>query len=216
MLDYNKFIGTIDNSFLSHNEIEDVKTKIFNHHHLWQTSPYRPNARFFPYGLYSEPLLRYAKSVSNYKDILDLLFSSYYEKIQQRLSNIFQRNCCYHNFYCKPGFHIFGPKELDYTHLNFHYDLFSNRVFGKLYSFIIPIMVPESGAGLLYCEPEDKNIASAMKNPLTLKYTKPGMLAMWDATILHAIKPFTLKENEYRITWQFHVAIRDPNPIIFW
>jgi len=205
--EYINFIGIIDDNFLSPEEVEDIKKKVFDNKHLWK---FEGTTGFFPHGLYSKSSNEYAVIVKEFEDILETNFSNVYNKIQKKVSDIFNVSCSFVKHRNKPGFHIFGPGPLNYTTINFHSDIFTNE-WGEIYSFIIPISLPSSSTGLQYIDTD--------KLSRTLFYKKTGLLGMWDGRITHCIKPFVLLEGEYRMTIQFHVAINRlcPNKsIIFW
>ena len=207
---YKNFIGIIDDDFLSQQEVDDIKKKVFNNKHLWK---FEGSTGFFPYGLYSKRSEEYLRTVREFENILETNFSDVYNKIQKKVSDIFNVSCNFVNHKNKPGFHIFGPGPLNYTTVNYHTDVFKD-VWGDIYSFIIPISLPNVITGLEYIDPNKLSNSSKI-----LFYKKTGVLGMWDSSIVHCIKPFVLAEEEYRITIQFHVAINRicPNKsIIFW
>jgi hypothetical protein len=218
---YSNFVGIIEDNFLSQNEIIDIKEKVLQYKELWK---FEGDTGFFPYGLYAKEDKEYRLLVDEFRNLLETNFSSVYTKIQKKISDLFETSISFVSHKHKPGFHIFGPGPLDYKNINYHTDQFPN-VLGKIYSFIIPISLPETPTGLDYI-PVEKNIGisdikryASTEICKTLIYNNPGCLGMWDGNVIHTIKPFILNKNEYRITMQFHMAFNTIYPsksFIFW
>jgi|GEM_PF-5170089 len=189
-------IATIKRNFLSAIEIQDIKDKIHSANHLWQESSQIATFKFLPYGTYSVSDDVYKSTVPKYKAFLDENFSIYYKKIQETISDYFGKTAVYDEHRNKPGFHVIGPGILDYKNYNYHKDGFKNLRGYTIYSLIIPIQLPNTGAGLNY-------IIDGVTQELTYDV---GSLYMWEGNLLHSIKPFYLDEGEYRITMQMHIA----------
>jgi hypothetical protein len=97
-----------------------------------------------------------------------------------------------------------------YDCYNFHKDNFSYlsqiTTPGPIVSMIIPISLPVTGGSLLY-----------KTSDVTTRFEySEGMLAQWASQILHSIEPFSLTQNECRITMQMHLNIRENEIAIFW
>jgi hypothetical protein len=124
--------------------------------------------------------------------------------------------CVYKENTSLPGFHIFGhglnAKPVQYNYFYTHQDSFpSNGLqmegLASIYSFIIPIQNPKSGAKLEY-------LLDGQYKPY--RYNE-GELSYWEGTLPHRIGYFELDgEDDYRITWQIHVAVQQGKGYIFW
>lgn len=218
-------ISIIDNNFLNNVECKDIENKILSNKTLWQT-PHEHYLIYFPYALYLTnrkfySTTEYFDNVKRYKNIMYDLFGSYYEKIRKKLEEEFQVEIQFEPTLNYPGFHIVNKR----ININFHKDVFFEfqKIHDlesqncKILSVILPISLPESGAGLLIRH-------KTYESRTTLEYDDelnyvPGMLAVWDGDISHSLRPFDpVTESDYRITMQMHVGISlvESKGYLFW
>jgi hypothetical protein len=219
---HKNFIGIIEENFLSLKETEDIKNKVLNHSKFW-TNFY--HTKIFPPGIAYRKDRKdiYKTEVENFQSILENNFSNVYEKISEKVSNIFNCRCNFVLDKHKPGFHIWGPGPYTHSHIHYHVDQFTG-IRDKIYSFTIPISLPTEPTGLNYVDPLQTYPKYTTKEMFHKQYAKTifykiGCLVMTDGLVMHSIKPFILNENEYRITIQFHVGLKKDNPdesFIFW
>jgi hypothetical protein len=204
----------IDNNFLSKNEIEDIKTKVFLLKENWVALGAKEEktfssiiTRMMPAGMYASQFD--ANNVLENNKLMYENFSVYYNKIKEKLSAYYNMPVDYSNNFQLPGFHIFvtnNVKNISYTNLNFHRDGFKHFTSSKIDSIVIPISLPNIGGSLLFNDP-----------PEIFLY-KEGMMGIWPGNIIHSIEPFTFSNSsECRITMQMHVTML-PNKkrMIFW
>jgi len=209
----------IDHSFLTKDEIKDIKTKVLLLRDKWV--PLNPTeekifdsvvVRMMPAGMYNFSLTEEEIKANN--QLMHDNFSIYYTKIKEKLSLYYNIPVDYSHEFQFPGFHIFitdNVKNVSYRHLNFHKDKFPEHFsFHTLDSIVIPISLPATGGSLLF------------NNPPEIFPYKEGMMAIWPGDLIHSIEPFTFTDSiECRITMQMHVAFAKlPRPtkkgIIFW
>jgi hypothetical protein len=209
----------IDISFLTRDEIKDIKTKVLLLRDHWV--PLNPKqkktfdsivVRMMPTGMYTSSFSKEEVKINN-RLMLDN-FSVYYNKIKEKLSSYYNIPVDYSHEFQLPGFHIFvtdDVKNVSYPYLNFHTDEFLKHFsYHNIDSFVIPISLPLSGGSLLF------------NNPSEIFPYKEGMMAIWPGDLIHSIEPFTFTDStECRITMQMHVAFgKLPRPakkgIIFW
>jgi len=210
----------LETNFLSSDDIREVKTKVLALVNDWLYLKYTPNAiiptRMLPPGLYSRTSSQYKEDVIQYKKLMFDNFSKIYESIKLRLVEHFQVDLVYHQSTHYPGFHIFklteGNDYGEYGWHNFHKDGFpflnSFIQYETIYSFVIPIELPNVNGSLLF---STNDSASYEK----IQY-QVGDLYIWHGHLIHSIEPFVLHGNETRITMQFHVAVSNDSGIIFW
>jgi hypothetical protein len=218
---YKNFVGIVDDNFLSSDEVNDIKEKVFNNSHLWENY-FTVNVLPSGHSYIRDPKM-YVASVKKYQKILEDNFFSVYEKLHKKINDTFNCKCDFMPDKHKPGFHIFGPGPLVHVQKHYHTDNFHN-ITEKIYSYTIPIVLPLEPTGLSYLDPLGSYPKHASKDYLHRKHTKtvfykPGCLVMIDGAVTHAIKPFTLDKNEYRITMQLHVGLNRKDPdrsFIFW
>lgn len=219
---YEKHPIVIDECFLSIDEINDIRCKIFNLKHLWQYLDQKNqiennlNVMLLPLGKYTRNNEDYSNDVKKLKHIMFENFYLLYNRIKEEIEKIYKCSVNFLPYAHYPGFHIFfndkNHKNM-YPFYKFHKDvfLFSSLNLGKIDSYIVPISLPSVQTGLAY----HTNISSLEKEHLTFYY-KIGSLISWDGNILHSIKPFYLLPKESRITLQFHVGIGHDQNFIFW
>lgn len=222
---YNKF-AVISNNFLSDLECLDIKTKLVENQQLWQQSHVR-YFNFFPLAMYLVDHYQYRNNVKIYKNVCNTLFSVYYARLLQTLSEKLQMELSYDDNLNYPGFHISNGVPM--VSPNFHVDSFpgiskllsqQNKIrysSPKIFSIIVVVSTTEQNTGLALRNPS-KNYLE--RNKLSFDeeyYYNKGMLAIWDGSIQHSIKPFIpIDANDYRITMQGHIAISGEKGIIFW
>lgn len=232
------FPTCLDPDFLSAEDIERVKEFLFNNKSDWYgientplvnynthtvgTDPDRHFAHFYGPSLYSmqgtdDAYRNYIELIEKYNKPLLTEFYPIYHKMADAIGKALKADAgfCPHTNMV-PGFHIFGnglDEKVDYDYFYDHTDDFPIRAVGgfppgEIYSLIIPIQIPETGACLEYKKYDETYH----------RYNyKVGSLSMWSGKMPHRIGHFTLSnKNDYRITWQIHVSLREQTGIIFW
>jgi len=192
-------ISTIDKNFLDANAIDDILSKVHMLNDHWRE---KFSINFLPYGIYSVEPSVYRQSVSSYTDIMCNNFSVYHDKIKLKLEEYFNLDINFDTKCHKVGFHIFGPGPLVYDIENFHCDAFTRFRDYKIHSIIIPLT--DVDCGLMY----------KTDNKIEYFNYEPGTMYCWRGDLVHAIKPFSLDKDEYRITMQMHLAIKHPKHIL--
>lgn len=222
----------IDTNFLNQTELEDIKTKVFMLKNHWKSvidEESRVNlliTRLLPAGSYSNHFSE--QEIENNNKIMFENFSSYYDKIKNKLSEYFNIPLDYSSSLQYPGFHIFlngnGNNEVKKSSINFHLDRFQkiNKLIRieKIESVIIPITLPNAGGCLLWNNSSNRNLTNRYLPELDSDkrfYYTPGMMATWPGELRHSIGPFTLMNSlESRITMQMHISLYSDHGIIFW
>lgn len=158
----------------------------------------------------------YKRLAKQYNQIMHDLFYDHYVHLRETLSEYMGFPCSYHETPSLPGFHIFGPgleHPVKYGYFKYHHDklegvgreiLKTNVV---IESFTLPLINPVGGSSLEWI---DEN-----NNERKLHYI-PGTLYHWPGNLTHRIGHFTLKEHEWRLTFQAHVAHNNREGVIFW
>lgn len=227
---------SVNKHFLFEEEVHYVRDIIFSNKEKWfninNTSLARlgshisgvdPSvhfAHFFGPSLYSmsspDYLPKYQKLVREYNNILNEKFERFYVRLKTNIEAQLGVECVFKDNTSLPGFHIFGSgidgKVVEYNYFYTHIDSFpaiglDMRGPGEVYSFIIPIQVPKSGAKLEYF----------IDSKLQSYDYSPGELSCWTGNLPHRIGYFKLDGvDDYRITWQLHVAVQNNKGYIFW
>lgn len=219
----------IQSKFLNEGELSDIKSKVISLKQHWKylkpESEANLTTRMLPIGMYSTTYDLYKEIVLQNKNLMHSNFFDTYEKIRHRVSDYFNCECMYHSDTNYPGFHIYVlPDHLDYGEYNwynFHtdgFDFLSNFFsYDKIYSIVIPIELPKINGSLLYTlsKSSPKNLTGDSVTYNKMQY-QSGDILVWQGNLIHSIEPFTLRNNECRITIQCHVAIRNNTGIIFW
>ena len=219
----------IDECFLSMEEINDIKLKVFDLKQFWQYLGQKTeiennlDVMLLPLGKYTRNNKDYSIDVKTLKHIMFENFSTFYNRIKEEIEKIHECEVNFLPYSHYPGFHIFHNSKnyiCHYPFYRFHKDrfFFDSLHLGKIYSYTVPILLPSLPTGLAYCtnnlqSPTNKN--SLEKEHLTFYY-KVGSLIRWNGNLLHSIKPFHLIPNESRITLQFHVSIGYDQNFLFW
>lgn len=223
--------NVIDQNFLTQDELEDVKAKVFMLKDHWkpisdqleQSSPVV--SKILPAGTYSKFFDE--KEIANNNKLMSENFGVYYDRIKTKLSEYFSVPIDYSSFLQYPGFHIFvnnGNNQVFKSHVNFHLDRFPklhNKVhFGRIESVIIPITIPSSGGYLLFNNNSERNpdnrFSPRMSTDQVFNYTT-GMMATWPGELQHSIGPFSLNDSsESRISMQMHINLHSDHGTIFW
>jgi hypothetical protein len=209
--------------FLNQSEIIDIKNKVLELKSLWQYLHHTTNknlnsnvitTQMLSPGMYSRQHFAYMISVKKFKPIMKEQFNTYYNKIKTKIEQVYNKPVIYLDKANYPGFHIYelsGNQSVSkYDCYNFHKDNFSYlsqiTTPGSIVSMIIPISLPVTGGSLLY-----------KTSDVTTRFEySEGMVAQWGSQILHSIEPFSLTQNECRITMQMHLNIRENEIAIFW
>jgi hypothetical protein len=228
---------TVNKSFLTPGEIQYVKSSLHEIENLWFTinnttlvnhkshtenvNPANHRANYFGPSLYSmisdeEHLLHYKRVVMKYNDVLQYYFSDIIDRIKREIELTLSVPCEFREGTSLPGFHIFGPgfndRQVKYDYFYNHIDSFPGKGLmiggiAEVYSFIIPIQNPKSGACLEYTIGNEVH-----KFPYT-----EGEMSYWPGKMQHRIGHFDLSgDDDYRITWQMHVAVQRGQGYIFW
>lgn len=123
-------------------------------------------------------------------------FEGLHQKVINEIENLFEEKVIIDKTLPCPGFHIFGPCE--HQNLEFHYhkdinifDYYSDVDPNTVYSYVTLI---ES--------PNEKPFLDYVHDKQPYEYTN---LYIWKGMIDHRIGTFSLKKNEYRITFQGHL-----------
>jgi hypothetical protein len=162
-----------------------------------------------PLGMYAQTLVQ--QDVASNNRIMSHELGHYYDMIKDRLSQYYGVECQYAANLQLPGFHIYSNissvAQAQYSIVNYHQDRFDQLASlgfgGKIDSWVIPIMVPATGSGLM----TDRGFYAY----------QPGDLIMWSGRVRHAVAQFQLAPGETRKTWQMHVVHdHDHGPVIFW
>jgi hypothetical protein len=221
----------IDTEFLNKEEIFDIKKKVLNLQSFWQYL--RPHnhmqeevpMRFVPCSMYSRDTKNYIQDVKSMRNLMKEHFFDYYQKIKDKLEKHFNLPVEYSAEVHYPGFHVFSLNNCQqgsYPYYYFHKDNFPHLEYftdaaDKIYSFIIPITLPESGGNLFY------TFDKKFKNDILvdgIDYKKfqyqVGSLNVWEGNLAHSIEPFQLKDGQYRITMQFHAGANSEKLFLFW
>ena len=202
-------------------EILDIKDRILSLRQYWKWWSYGKADTDFggymlPPGLYATegyqtPGSKYQKHLGkdlSLRALMEENFSVYYLKVKDEISNILQTEAQMNPHHNYPGFHIYeGP--LEHNYLNLHRDRWTT-INDPVWSVLIPICLPESGCGVIYANTLDAiEIRNRYRVADDIKYTRAryevSKMAGWYSEMPHSADHFTLKENEYRITMQFHV-----------
>ena len=211
----------IQYDFLNQNEIIDIKNKVFELKPLWKylttekdLSSNVITTQMLSPAMYAREHFAYMIGVKKFKPIMKEHFNIYYNKIKTKIEEVYNKPVSYLDKANYPGFHIYALRENQsistYDSYNFHKDNFSYlsqiTIPGTVVSMIIPISLPSKGGALLY----------KTDDVITRFEYSEGMLAQWGSQVLHSIEPFSLNENECRITIQMHLNIRENEIAIFW
>lgn len=186
------------------------------------TAGYYDNHRPYYFG----PAYYYAKRFGNtayievarkYNKMLGREFGWLYDLIKPHISTLLGIRCEYGNNTSMPGFHIYGPGfdgGVVYNQFHFHQDYLTGAAaldgisLKYLHSVIVPIKLPKQGTALEWIDNNNTR--------QTFSY-EVGKMYHWPSTTPHRIKPFTLHEDEWRVTMQVHVAIGyDNTGLLFW
>ena len=227
---------TVNSHFLFEDEITYVKDVIFSNKDKWfnientglirsgsHTNGVNPSehfAHFFGPSLYSMSspgyLPKYRQLAREYNIVLNEKFERFYARLKINIETQLGVECVFKDNTSLPGFHIFGSgvdgKVVEYNYFYTHNDSFPAIGLdmggsGEVYSFIIPIQVPKSGAKLEYF----------INSKLQSYDYSLGELSCWSGTLPHRIGYFNLDgADDYRITWQLHVAVQNNKGYIFW
>lgn len=203
-------------------EILDIKNKILSLRQHWKWWTYgKRDADFggymLPPGLYATegyqtPGAKHQQHLGNDLSLRSLMeenFSLYYCRIKDVISDILQTKAVMNSKYNYPGFHIYeGP--LEHRYLNLHRDRWTTIKDPWVWSVLIPICLPESGCGVIYTNQlEAIDIRHRFRVAEEINYMRESYeiakMSGWQSEMPHSADYFTLKENEYRITMQFHV-----------
>lgn len=138
------------------------------------------------------------------QDILKKEFEYLHNKTCNSISSIFGVNCELDNTLPCPGFHIFGLCESVKCEYHYHQDVsildyYQDVDPEKIYSFVSLIKSTSDGS---HIEFGDYNLK---------KYYKFGTLHFWKGLQNHRIGTFSLKDNEFRITYQGHMYFDEKN-----
>ena len=221
----------IDQKFLTQEELEDIKSKVFMLRDHWKgvNSQTEDNklllSRVLPAGAYSKYFSE--QDIASNNEIMFEHFSFYYNKIKDKLSSYYNIPIHYAPNLQYPGFHIHlnndGDNVVEKSNVSFHMDTFPKLRkilrFENIESIIIPISLPSSGGKLVWnnsaIRTENDRFAE-LDSDNVFHYTD-GMMAVWPGRMWHSIGPFTLmNSSEYRITMQMHVNLRSDQGTIFW
>ena len=214
----------IDLNFLNDLELAEIKEKVLTLKEHWSYFEHNQNdaiqVRFLSAAMYSFPSLNdYKEHVTKIKPLMKENFFSLYEKIRLKVEDYFNVPAEYYEKFHYPGFHIFALENNktfgNYPWFKFHYDIFNLtrdlKSTGNIFSIIVPIELPSTGGCLLYTN-NDKN---PIEDHGIFEYKK-GMIAVWNGALFHAIQPFNLSKDEYRITLQLHVYLTQHKATVFW
>lgn len=221
----------IQYDFFNQTEIDDIKNKVIELKSLWSyvnnnikkdLSDNLVTAQMLSTGMYAREYFAYRVGVKKLKPIMKEYFSNYYDKIKNTIEKVYNKPVTYLHNANYPGFHIYALREKqpssNYNSYNFHRDNFAYlsqlTTLGQIVSVVIPISLPKLGGALLYTT-HDTIYRDLYTECLRLDYTE-GMLAHWGGEITHSIEPFNLNQNEYRITLQMHLNVKDTDIEIFW
>jgi len=116
------------------------------------------------------------------------------------------------------GMHVFsncnGLRESKYSLQSYHRDHDVLRMYpnvgirsNSIFSFIVPIAIPESGAGL------DWRLAEPDKQRLTYKL---GDMYVWNGSVEHKFSDLQLNGDETRITFQGHGFIANEHTFYYY
>lgn len=155
--------------------------------------------------------LEYNYDRENMNEILHNKFKELYQSIINNLQDKLEEDIYLADDLRYPGFHIF-PSDKKFLTVagNWHTD-YPNETLGlgnqDISTITIPIMIPESGAGIDY-------IIDTL--PHHIAYTEKEMI--WHkGDIVHRISSFKeYKPNEYRITMQGHLVRRNNKMELYW
>lgn len=226
--------------FLTENECEHTRDTVMNLKEYWIN---RANNLFPFYTLGAASYLdtnkedssSYYQSVSRYNPILENHFSSIYEKLREKLSEIFHMPIIYDTSQALPGFHIFlANKFFENTIASTHFDLqfkplkwdYQQIDYENPISFTCPVALPYSPAGIYYWNITKKDAKGLShgeleklknsKEKLFFPYSK-GKLVLHRGLILHQIAPCKeIKPTDERITLQGHGLVCDGKMRIYW
>lgn len=130
------------------------------------------------------------------QQIIRKRFDWMHQKVIDKFENLFEEKVILDKTLPCPGFHVFGPCE--YQDLEFHYhkdinifDYYSNVDPNTVYSYVTLVESPDEKPFLDYVHDEQP-----------YEYTN---LYIWKGMKDHRIGTFSLKKNEYRITFQGHL-----------
>lgn len=228
----------ITENFLSLQECQHVYERILHHRSKWfnikhgsmtivdGVDPDRHSTYFFgpsQWCLFGD-LDRYFTLKSEYNKILWEEFEIFYLRLRGAIESTLNKKTSYSNNVAYPGFHIYGPglanQSVRYNHFHVHPDPFPDAFhgvipYGRIFSFIVPIKLPAIGGALSYGFTDLSQTSSyhGIKNYCYL----PGSLSYWHGDMLHKIADFDLNgPDDYRLTWQVHVAVNEDCATIFW
>lgn len=226
------YITVVDENFLSQIECDEVKNIVLSLKKYWQ----RANTIWYylPYPLYilSPNYSLYKANAKKYNPIMYEQLNLVFNKLKDSLSKTIGVNINFNEDFNYPGFHINSDTPL--KNPNFHQDgfldlhkhLFPNKKIKyndvKIFSAVVPISIPESGAGLLI----RKKPTIPIQDPEITRHSshydysidyKLGSLMMWNGDSQHSIRPFEIANaTDLRITLQSHVAVHEEDAYIFW
>lgn len=172
---------------------------------------------------------KYIEFKNQHNDLLSDDFGNIYVRIKDKISQVLGFDAFYCDDIAYPGFHIFGPgmsdQPVNYDYFHFHRDHFSTDFmsiipYTETFSFIIPIKLPKNGGSLTYGNKSTVANEVLSKDEVidcqTYEYTE-GSMSYWSGNIPHKISDFVLDGvDDYRITWQIHVAVCEKIGVIFW
>lgn len=123
-------------------------------------------------------------------------FNWIHQKVIDKFQPLFKEKVIVDDTLPCPGFHVFGPCE--HQDLEFHYhkdinifDYYSNVDPNSIYSYVT-----------LVESPNEKPFLDYVHEKQPYEYTN---LYIWKGMMEHRIGTFSLKKNEYRITFQGHL-----------
>ncbi len=216
----------ISKGLLTIDECGSLSAKVLQHRELWDGFNEYPSLPLFTLG---SPVYR-AESFDHYvshRAKSDIFLTAYTLKLQRtviaaletRLSRAAKKLPDSSPF----GFHIFnrchGLRESFYSIRAYHTDHDVLRIYqgagirpNSIFSFIVPISIPESGAGLDWRpEPDDDHHLGAQR----LEYTL-GDCFLWSGDTHHKFSDLTLADDEARITYQGHGFIANDRTFYYY
>jgi hypothetical protein len=217
-----QFIHEVKN-FLTEQEINSVNNEVFNMKQYWKSlTDYKKYSTLKPFITNKEKTLHVLGDAIymlhdkggeesrdeinwNLQEKLKSELNWLYQKLFETIKNEFETEEVDFDYTLPvPGFHIFGGYEVEDVKFSTHQDsgildYYPEIEENNIRSFVALIQAPTDPPYLDFVLGEDSEKS----------YYEYGSLYFWHGMIPHRIGPFSLKEGEYRITFQGHFYV-DP------
>lgn len=223
-------------SFLTPAESEQIKKSLLNLKSQWRTR--NASEELFVVGVscYAEAQADfgyYSTLSSHWNEILRREFSWLYIKLAEKISKLVNKEVCFDEELCLPGFHIINkPATTNVPHVDAQYLFlpkykeFSQLPEEDVLTFTLAIDLPKSPAGLRVwpefkfagyeLQNKDTFLEYARQHPFKKIIYQKNFLYMHRGHLLHQLMPTEMDgREEVRITFQGHGVIEGDKVVLY-